>query len=154
MSIVILPSVNNCFIFCWSRSEIREDELIFLKANYDFHCSSMIPASRSPNVVVFSDTFQSFWHSCRCFFFCVMMVLLFWWQNDVHVSEPMRVELSPIRVEVTVGESVVLSCKVTHDPSLDVSFLWLLNNQPLNTQQDGSHFEYIQTVSDFTTDVP
>uniref|UniRef100_A0A8C2EYP6 Contactin-5 n=1 Tax=Cyprinus carpio TaxID=7962 RepID=A0A8C2EYP6_CYPCA len=53
----------------------------------------------------------------------------------------------PIRVEVTVGESVVLSCKVTHDPSLDVSFLWLLNNQPLNTQQEGGHFEYIQTSS-------
>uniref|UniRef100_A0A672N0G8 Contactin-5 n=1 Tax=Sinocyclocheilus grahami TaxID=75366 RepID=A0A672N0G8_SINGR len=69
------------------------------------------------------------------------------------VKEPMRVELSPIRVEVTVGESVVLSCKVTHDPSLDVSFLWLLNNQPLNTQQEGGHFEYIQTVSSFTTDV-
>uniref|UniRef100_A0A672S7Q0 Contactin-5 n=1 Tax=Sinocyclocheilus grahami TaxID=75366 RepID=A0A672S7Q0_SINGR len=63
------------------------------------------------------------------------------------VKEPMRVELSPIRVEVTVGESVVLSCKVTHDPSLDVSFLWLLNNQPLNTQQEGGHFEYIQTQS-------
>uniref|UniRef100_A0A672S5Y3 Contactin-5 n=1 Tax=Sinocyclocheilus grahami TaxID=75366 RepID=A0A672S5Y3_SINGR len=63
------------------------------------------------------------------------------------VKEPMRVELSPIRVEVTVGESVVLSCKVTHDPSLDVSFLWLLNNQPLNTQQEGGHFEYIQTSS-------
>uniref|UniRef100_A0A8C2EXH0 Contactin-5 n=1 Tax=Cyprinus carpio TaxID=7962 RepID=A0A8C2EXH0_CYPCA len=26
---------------------------------------------------------------------------------------------------------------LTHDPSLDVSFLWLLNNQPLNTQQEG-----------------
>uniref|UniRef100_A0A671LVV0 Contactin-5 n=1 Tax=Sinocyclocheilus anshuiensis TaxID=1608454 RepID=A0A671LVV0_9TELE len=63
------------------------------------------------------------------------------------VKDPMRVELSPIRVEVTVGESVVLSCKVTHDPSLDVSFLWLLNNQPLNTQQEGGHFEYIQTQS-------
>uniref|UniRef100_A0A8C2DEA7 Contactin-5 n=1 Tax=Cyprinus carpio TaxID=7962 RepID=A0A8C2DEA7_CYPCA len=69
------------------------------------------------------------------------------------VKEPMRVELNPVRVEVTVGESVVLSCKVTHDPSLDVSFLWLLNNQPLNTQQEGGHFEYIQTVSGFTTDV-
>nr|XP_055029793.1 contactin-5 isoform X1 [Misgurnus anguillicaudatus] len=63
------------------------------------------------------------------------------------VKEPMRVELSPIRVEVTVGESVVLSCKVTHDPSLDVSFLWLLNNQPLNAQHEGGHFESIQTQS-------
>ncbi|XP_056622405.1 contactin-5 isoform X4 [Triplophysa dalaica] len=63
------------------------------------------------------------------------------------VKEPMRVELSPVRVEVTVGESVVLSCKVTHDPTLEVSFFWLLNNQPLNAQHEGGHFEYIQTSS-------
>uniref|UniRef100_A0AAR2IWC7 Contactin-5 n=1 Tax=Pygocentrus nattereri TaxID=42514 RepID=A0AAR2IWC7_PYGNA len=58
-----------------------------------------------------------------------------------------HISLSPKRVEVTVGESVVLSCKATHDPSLDVNFLWLLNNQPLNAQQDGGHFEYIRTSS-------
>uniref|UniRef100_A0A8B9I0P6 Contactin-5 n=1 Tax=Astyanax mexicanus TaxID=7994 RepID=A0A8B9I0P6_ASTMX len=63
------------------------------------------------------------------------------------VKEAMKVELSPKRVEVTVGESVVLSCKATHDPSLDVNFLWLLNNQPLNAQQGGGHFEYIRTQS-------
>ncbi|XP_076850382.1 contactin-5 isoform X2 [Brachyhypopomus gauderio] len=63
------------------------------------------------------------------------------------VKDAMRVELIPRRVEVTVGESVVLSCKASHDPSLDVSFQWLLNSQPLNAQQDGGHFEYIQTAS-------
>ena len=63
------------------------------------------------------------------------------------LSEAMRVELSPCKVEVTVGESVVLSCKVSHDPSLEVAFQWLLNQQPLNFQQEGGHFEYIQRVS-------
>uniref|UniRef100_A0A6Q2ZIA4 Contactin-5 n=1 Tax=Esox lucius TaxID=8010 RepID=A0A6Q2ZIA4_ESOLU len=63
------------------------------------------------------------------------------------VKEAMRVDLSPSRVEVTVGESVVLSCKASHDPSLDVSFQWLLNQQPLDFQQEGGHFEYIQTQS-------
>ncbi|XP_035242546.1 contactin-5-like isoform X2 [Anguilla anguilla] len=63
------------------------------------------------------------------------------------VKEPMSVELSPARVEVTVGESVVLSCKARHDPSLDVRFLWLLNQQPLSFNQEGGHFEYIQTSS-------
>lgn len=62
------------------------------------------------------------------------------------LTEAMRVDLSPRRVEVTVGESVVLSCKATHDPSLDISFLWQLNNQPLDAQQDDDHFEYIRTV--------
>ncbi|KAJ8342773.1 hypothetical protein SKAU_G00327010 [Synaphobranchus kaupii] len=63
------------------------------------------------------------------------------------VKEPLRVELSPTRVEVSVGESVVLSCKASHDPSLDVSFLWLRNRNPLNFQQEGGHFEYIRTQS-------
>lgn len=58
----------------------------------------------------------------------------------------MRVELSPHRVEVTVGESVVLSCKATHDSSLDVTFQWFFNQRPITFQQDGGHFEYIQTV--------
>lgn len=58
----------------------------------------------------------------------------------------MRVDLSPKRVEVTVGESVVLSCKASHDPSLDVSFLWQLNNQPLDARRDDGHFEFIGTV--------
>lgn len=58
----------------------------------------------------------------------------------------MRVELSPHRVEVTVGESVVLSCKATHDTSLDVTFQWFFNQRPITFQQDGGHFEYIQTL--------
>uniref|UniRef100_A0A674NRD4 Contactin-5 n=1 Tax=Takifugu rubripes TaxID=31033 RepID=A0A674NRD4_TAKRU len=63
------------------------------------------------------------------------------------VKDAMRVELSPHRVEVTVGESVVLSCKATHDTSLDVTFQWFFNQRPITFQQDGGHFEYIQTSS-------
>ncbi|XP_023817418.1 contactin-5 isoform X2 [Oryzias latipes] len=62
------------------------------------------------------------------------------------VKEAMRVVLSPSKVEVTVGESVVLSCKATHDTSLDVAFQWFFNQKPIIFQQDGNHFEYIQTV--------
>lgn len=62
------------------------------------------------------------------------------------LTDAMRVELSPHRVEVTVGESVVLSCKATHDTSLDVTFQWFFNQRPITFQQDGGHFEYIQTV--------
>uniref|UniRef100_A0A3Q3QIM7 Contactin-5 n=1 Tax=Monopterus albus TaxID=43700 RepID=A0A3Q3QIM7_MONAL len=62
------------------------------------------------------------------------------------VKEAMRVELSPTRVEVTVGESVVLSCKATHDTSLDVVFQWFFNQKLITFQSDGSHFEQSSTV--------
>nr|XP_015197270.1 PREDICTED: contactin-5 isoform X3 [Lepisosteus oculatus] len=67
--------------------------------------------------------------------------------TTVWVKEAMRLELSPVRVEVTVGESVVLSCRAFHDPTLEVSFLWLLNRQLINFKQEGGHFEYIRTTS-------
>uniref|UniRef100_A0A8C5H1Y1 Contactin-5 n=1 Tax=Gouania willdenowi TaxID=441366 RepID=A0A8C5H1Y1_GOUWI len=63
------------------------------------------------------------------------------------VKEAMRVALSPSRVEVTVGESVVLSCRATHDTSLDVAFQWFFNQKPINFHHDGGHFESIQTSS-------
>ncbi|XP_053356223.1 contactin-5 [Clarias gariepinus] len=67
--------------------------------------------------------------------------------SSLLVKEAMRVDLSPKRVEVTVGESVVLSCKASHDPSLEISFFWQLNNQPLGAGQDDGHFEFIRTQS-------
>ncbi|XP_041088519.1 contactin-5-like [Polyodon spathula] len=63
--------------------------------------------------------------------------------TTVRVKEPTRMQLAPSRMEVTVGESVVLNCKAFHDPSLDVSFLWLQNREPINFHKEGGHFENI-----------
>ncbi|KAK1168224.1 contactin-5-like isoform X1 [Acipenser oxyrinchus oxyrinchus] len=63
--------------------------------------------------------------------------------TTVRVKEPTRMQLAPARMEVTVGESVVLNCKAFHDPSLDVSFLWLQNREPINFHKEGGHFENI-----------
>ncbi|KAM9321459.1 contactin-5 [Gastrophryne carolinensis] len=60
------------------------------------------------------------------------------------VTEPTKIELTPKRTELTVGESVVLSCKAIHDPLLDVSFLWTLNEQPVEFDKDDGHFENIR----------
>ena len=61
--------------------------------------------------------------------------------------EPTRIELSPKRTELTVGESIVLSCKAIHDPTLDVIFRWTLNGQPIDFEREGGHFESIRAVS-------
>ncbi|XP_038617776.1 contactin-5 isoform X2 [Tachyglossus aculeatus] len=63
---------------------------------------------------------------------------------SVFVKEPTRIELAPKRTELTVGESIVLSCKAFHDPSLDVTFYWTLKGQPIDFEKDGGHFESIR----------
>ncbi|XP_075273942.1 contactin-5 isoform X3 [Opisthocomus hoazin] len=63
---------------------------------------------------------------------------------SVFVKEPTRIELTPKKIELTVGESIVLSCKALHDSTLDVTFYWTLNGQPIDFEKEGGHFESIK----------
>ncbi|XP_009997714.1 PREDICTED: contactin-5, partial [Chaetura pelagica] len=63
---------------------------------------------------------------------------------SVSVKEPTRIELTPKKMELTVGESIVLSCKALHDSTLDVTFYWTLNGQPIDFEKEGGHFESIK----------
>ncbi|KAM4828240.1 contactin-5 [Thomomys bottae] len=60
------------------------------------------------------------------------------------VKEPTRIELTPKKTELTVGESVVLNCRAIHDASLGVTFHWTLKGQPIDFEKDGGHFESIR----------
>ncbi|EHH62135.1 hypothetical protein EGM_20344, partial [Macaca fascicularis] len=63
---------------------------------------------------------------------------------SLSVKEPTRIELTPKRTELTVGESIVLNCKAIHDASLDVTFYWTLKGQPIDFEEEGGHFESIR----------
>nr|XP_021498987.1 contactin-5 [Meriones unguiculatus] len=63
---------------------------------------------------------------------------------SLSVKEPTRIELTPKRMELTVGESIVLNCKAIHDSSLDVTFYWTLKGQPIDFEKEGGHFESIR----------
>ncbi|XP_068936771.1 contactin-5 [Petaurus breviceps papuanus] len=64
--------------------------------------------------------------------------------SSVFVKEPTRIELTPKKTEITVGESIVLNCKAIHDASLDVSFYWTLKGQPIDFEKERGHFESIR----------
>lgn len=68
--------------------------------------------------------------------------------NPSIFQEPTRIELTPKKIELMVGESIVLSCKALHDSTLDVTFYWTLNGQPIDFEKEGGHFESIKAVSD------
>ncbi|XP_063004969.1 contactin-5 isoform X2 [Melospiza melodia melodia] len=63
---------------------------------------------------------------------------------SLSVKEPTRIELTPKKIELTVGESIVLSCKAIHDSTMDVTFHWTLNGQPIDFEKEGGHFESIK----------
>ncbi|XP_035992300.1 contactin-4 isoform X2 [Fundulus heteroclitus] len=46
-------------------------------------------------------------------------------------------------LDVTVGESIVLPCQVSHDPTLDLKFTWFFNEQVIHFGSQGAYFEKV-----------
>lgn len=59
------------------------------------------------------------------------------------ITEPTRITLRPLNMEIIVGESIVLPCQIACDPALDVSFSWDFNGQLIDFQRDWDHFERV-----------
>ncbi|XP_029457354.1 contactin-4 isoform X2 [Rhinatrema bivittatum] len=59
------------------------------------------------------------------------------------VKDPTVIMVPPSSMDVTVGESIVLPCQVSHDHSLDISFSWLFNGQLIDFERDSDHYERV-----------
>ncbi|XP_029975642.1 contactin-4 isoform X2 [Salarias fasciatus] len=46
-------------------------------------------------------------------------------------------------LDVTIGESIVLPCQVSHDPTLDLKFTWFFNEQLIRFGSHGVYFEKV-----------
>uniref|UniRef100_A0A672Q641 Contactin-4-like n=1 Tax=Sinocyclocheilus grahami TaxID=75366 RepID=A0A672Q641_SINGR len=57
------------------------------------------------------------------------------------VKEPTIITSKATQLDVTVGESVVIPCQVSRDPTLDVRFTWFFNEQLINFGSHGGYFE-------------
>ncbi|KAB0393845.1 hypothetical protein E2I00_018902 [Balaenoptera physalus] len=59
------------------------------------------------------------------------------------VKERTVITVPPSKMDVTVGESVVLPCQVSHDPSIEVVFVWSFNGDVIDLKKGVAHFERI-----------
>lgn len=59
------------------------------------------------------------------------------------VKEPTSITSPAGHLDVTVGESIVLPCQVSHDPTLDLKFTWFFNEQLIHFGSHGSYFEKV-----------
>ncbi|KAG7243001.1 hypothetical protein INR49_016767 [Caranx melampygus] len=63
--------------------------------------------------------------------------------GSITVKEPTIITTLPSTLDVTVGESVVLPCQVSHDPSLELKFTWFFNEQLIHFGSHGGFFEKV-----------
>ncbi|KAM6169811.1 contactin-6 isoform 2-T2 [Rhynchocyon petersi] len=59
------------------------------------------------------------------------------------VKERTIITMPPYKMDVTVGESVVLPCQVSHDPAIEVLFVWSFNGNVIDLKKGITHFERI-----------
>ncbi|XP_027496536.1 contactin-6 isoform X2 [Corapipo altera] len=63
--------------------------------------------------------------------------------GNLVVKERTVITIPPSDTDATVGESIVLPCQVSHDPSLAVVFMWSFNGQRIELGRGINHFERI-----------
>lgn len=63
--------------------------------------------------------------------------------GSIIVKEPTIITTPPSTLDVTVGESIVLPCQVSHDPSLELKFTWFFNEQLIHFGANGGYFEKV-----------
>ncbi|KAM5314943.1 contactin-6 isoform 2-T2 [Glossophaga mutica] len=59
------------------------------------------------------------------------------------VKERTVITVPPSPMDVTVGESIVLPCQASRDPSVEVAFAWSFNDHAIDLGEGQSHFERV-----------
>ncbi|XP_059426589.1 contactin-4 isoform X3 [Carassius carassius] len=63
--------------------------------------------------------------------------------GNMLVKEPTIITTAPNTLDVTVGESIILPCQVSYDPSLELKFTWFFNEQLIHFDSHGGYFEKV-----------
>lgn len=59
----------------------------------------------------------------------------------VYPPESTKVTLAPANADVKVGEDAWMQCGASHDPALDITFIWSLDGRDLDLHKDSQHYE-------------
>ncbi|CAG08665.1 unnamed protein product, partial [Tetraodon nigroviridis] len=57
------------------------------------------------------------------------------------VLESTKITLAPSSADVKAGENALMHCAASHDPSLDIAFIWSLDGHVIDLHTDSQHYE-------------
>ncbi|XP_074533175.1 contactin-1a [Halichoeres trimaculatus] len=57
------------------------------------------------------------------------------------VTESTKITLTPANADVKVGETTWMQCAASHDPSLDITFIWSLDGRVIDLHKESQHYE-------------
>lgn len=57
-------------------------------------------------------------------------------------SDATKITLAPINMDINVGEDSEMKCAASHDPTLDLTFIWSLDEHVIDFDHDREHYEH------------
>ncbi|KAL0196112.1 hypothetical protein M9458_009684, partial [Cirrhinus mrigala] len=54
-----------------------------------------------------------------------------------------KITVAPSDTEMIVGDTTVLRCAASYDPSLDITFIWTVDSYIINFYTDFEHYELL-----------
>uniref|UniRef100_A0AAV2L3E5 Contactin 1 n=1 Tax=Knipowitschia caucasica TaxID=637954 RepID=A0AAV2L3E5_KNICA len=57
------------------------------------------------------------------------------------ITDATKITLAPANADIKVGEAASMQCAASHDPSLDITFIWALEGQVIDLHKDSQHYE-------------
>ncbi|XP_059401688.1 contactin-1a-like [Carassius carassius] len=61
--------------------------------------------------------------------------------GSLSVTDATKITLAPSNTDVSVGKSAKMECATSHDPTLDLTFIWSLNTHVIDFERDREHYE-------------
>ncbi|KAG5845127.1 hypothetical protein ANANG_G00135550 [Anguilla anguilla] len=61
--------------------------------------------------------------------------------GDLSITEATKITLAPSNADVTVGEDARMQCAASHDPSLEIDFIWSVNGRVVDFDREWEHYQ-------------
>ncbi|XP_067293393.1 contactin-1a [Pseudorasbora parva] len=58
------------------------------------------------------------------------------------VTDATKITLAPTNADISAGESTKMECAASHDPTLDLTFIWSLDEHVIDFELDREHYEH------------
>jgi hypothetical protein len=57
-----------------------------------------------------------------------------------------KITLAPSSADINLGDNLTLQCHASHDPTMDLTFTWTLDDFPIDFDKPGGHYRRASVV--------
>lgn len=61
-------------------------------------------------------------------------------------ADATKITLAPSSADINVGDNLTLQCHASHDPTMDLTFTWTLDDFPIDFDKPGGHYQRASAV--------